>query len=134
MGSDLGWMAFDAVYQQRTEEMAVAPQTSGSQSPAGGQEYDAHSRNAGGYLVQQMQKAFDYEPEILLIQQWNEFVRPDQYSVAGSQDIEPTTITNLAGANSDGWGYYYLNLVHDLITQYRQGAAFPQVTLDTRYP
>ncbi|MFD2078127.1 hypothetical protein SAMN05421678_13119 [Actinopolymorpha cephalotaxi] len=78
--------------------------------------------------------AFDYEPEFLTVQQWNEHSRPDQFSVPGSNDIEPTKVTKLAGRDSDGWGYYYLKLVRDLITQYRQGNDFPTPTLDSRYP
>ena len=38
------------------------------------------------------------------------------------------------GPYSDGWGYYYLDLVTKLIRQYRQGFRTPQVLLDTRYP
>ncbi len=69
-----------------------------------------------------------------MIQQWNEFSAPDQYGIEESNDIEPTNITTLAGTHSDGWGTYYLNLTTELISQYRQGSAFPGVMLDTRYP
>lgn len=96
--------------------------------------WDAHQRYYGATLVYNMNSVFKYEPDIALVQQWNEFGAPDQYSVEASDDMEPTTITDLAGAGSDGWGYYYLNLTTELIRQYRLGNRFPAVTLDTRYP
>lgn len=76
----------------------------------------------------------NYEPDVALLLQWNEFGSPDQYGVEASNDMEPTTITKLAGADSDGWGDYYLNLTTELIQQYRLGNLFPSVLLDTRYP
>lgn len=54
--------------------------------------------------------------------------------MARSNDIEPTKVTALRGAESDGWGFYYLSLVREVIDQYRAGEAAPQVLLDTRYP
>lgn len=56
---------------------------------------------------------------------WNESA-PDQFSVEESNDIEATVITTLDADHSDGWGTYYLDLVRELITQYRQGRASPQ--------
>ena len=50
-----------------------------------------------------------------MIQQWNEFAAPDQYGVEASNDIEPTVAHRLDGPYSDGWGYYYLDLVTKLI-------------------
>ncbi|AMM22873.1 hypothetical protein AX769_22370 (plasmid) [Frondihabitans sp. PAMC 28766] len=134
LGSGLGWMGFDRVFQQRPEQMTAVVANAGNEGPGSFANWDAHNRNSGAYLVEMISNAFIYEPEFLTIQQWNEFGRPDQWSVEGSNDIEPTKITTLAGANSDGWGYYYLKLVRDLVDQYRSGKAFPAVTLDTRYP
>jgi hypothetical protein len=133
-GGDLGWMGFDGLFQQRAEQMTAVVANPGNEGPGSFATWDTHSRNSGAYLVEMMTNAFEYEPEFLTIQQWNEFGRPDQWSVTGSNDIEPTKITKLAGASSDGWGFYYLKLVRDLVDQYRSGAAFPAVTLDTRYP
>lgn len=130
----LGWMGLDNLAFQRCEQMVAEVSNGGNEAPGAYTDWDAHQRNSGAYLVQLMASAFAYEPEFLLIQQWNEFGRPDQYGVAGSNDIEPTRVARLAGADSDGWGFYYLKLVRDLIDQYRSGASFPAVTLDTRYP
>lgn len=133
-GGLTGWMGFTNPIQQRPEQMTAVVSNAGNEAPGAYLNWDAHHRNSGAYLVEMMSAAFDYEPELLTIQQWNEFGRPDQYSVAGSNDIEPTRVTKLAGAQSDGWGFYYLKLVRDLVDQYRSGRSFPAVTLDTRYP
>ncbi|RFA15545.1 hypothetical protein B7R22_06895 [Subtercola boreus] len=130
----LGWFGFTALIQQRPEQMTAVVANPGNEGPGSFANWDAHSRNSGANLVEMIANAYRYEPEFLTIQQWNEFGRPDQFSVAGSNDIEPTKITTLAGADSDGWGFYYLKLVRDLVDQYRSGAAFPAVTLDSRYP
>lgn len=114
--------------------MTAVVATPGNEAPGSLLNWDTHARNSGANLVEMMSAAFDYEPELLTIQQWNEFGRPDQYSVAGSNDIEPTVVNELAGAKSDGWGFYYLKLVRDLVDQYRAGKPFPAVMLDTRYP
>lgn len=129
-----GWMGLTNPVQQRAEQMTAVVANAGNEAPGAYVNWDAHPRNSGAYLVQMMANAFRYEPEFLLIQQWNEFGRPDQYSVEASNDIEPTKVTRLAGAESDGWGYCYLKLVRDLVDQYRAGRPFPAVTLDTRYP
>lgn len=133
-GGLTGWMGFTNLVQQRPEQMTAVVSNGGNEAPGAYLNWDAHNRNSGAYLVEMMSNAFDYEPEFLIVQQWNEFGRPDQYSVAGSNDIEPTKVTRLAGAKSDGWGYYYLKLVRDLVDQYRAGKPFPAVKLDTRYP
>ena len=132
--SNSGWMGFFGLTQQRNELITIGVATAGNEAPGGFTDWDAHLRNSGGTLVQQVQGIYDFEPELAIIEQWNEFGAPDQYSVAGSNDIEPTVITKFAGQNSDGWGTYYLDLVRKLIQQYRGGAAFPNVQLDTRYP
>lgn len=133
-GGSTGWMGFTGPVQQRAEQMTAVVSNGGNEAPGAYLNWDRHNRNSGANLVEMIAQAFVYEPELLLVQQWNEFGRPDQYSVAGSNDIEPTRVTRLAGAESDGWGYYYLKLVRDLVDQYRRGRAFPAVSLDTRYP
>jgi hypothetical protein len=133
-GGGLGWFGFSALVQQRPEQVTAVVANGGNEAPGSYANWDSHNRNSGAYLVEMMAGAFKIEPEFLVIQQWNEFGRPDQYGVASSNDIEPTKITRLAGSDSDGWGFYYLKLVRDIVDQYRAGAAFPSVALDTRYP
>jgi hypothetical protein len=134
LGGSLGWFGFTGLVQQRPEQMTAVVANPGNEGPGSFANWDTHNRNSGANLVEMIANAYRIEPEFLTIQQWNEFGRPDQYSVPGSNDIEPTKITRLAGADSDGWGFYYLKLVRDLVDQYRSGVAFPAVTLDTRYP
>jgi len=129
---DQGWFGFFGLAQIESEFISVASFTQGNEN--GSLNWDAHQRYYGATLVYNMNAVFKYEPDIALVQQWNEFGAPDQYSVEASDDMEPTTITDLAGADSDGWGYYYLNLTTELIRQYRLGNRFPAVTLDPRYP
>ncbi|MEO6997729.1 MAG: hypothetical protein ABI112_06565, partial [Terracoccus sp.] len=133
-GGGIGWMGFDGLIQQRAEQMTAVVSNGGNEAPGAYLNWDSHNRNSGAYLVEMMSNAFRVEPEFLLVQQWNEFGRPDQYSVPGSNDIEPTRIKHLAGADSDGWGFYYLKLVRDLIDQYRSGRPYPSVQLDSRFP
>ncbi len=106
----------------------------GNEAGGGGWlDWDAHLRCSGATLTRFMSAAFRFEPQVILIQQWNEFCAPDQYGVEASNDIEPTVVHGLDGRYSDGWDYYYLNLATKLIQQYRQGFRLPQVLLDTRY-
>ena len=130
-----GSLSFGGLAFTRNEQMVASVAMIGNEDGGGGWlGWDAHLRCSGATLVQFMDAAFRYEPEVVLIQQWNEFCAPDQYGVETSQDIEPTVIHSLDGPYSDGWGYYYLDLVTKLIRQYRQGFRVPQVLLDTRYP
>ncbi len=130
----LGWIGFFGLQQQRAELVTAAVAHSGNQYFGAYGNWDAQLRMSGATLVRQAQGIYDFEPEIALVQQWNEFGAPDQFTVAGSNDIEPTKITGLDGAASDGWGFYYLSLVREVIDQYRAGRDFPQIMLDTRYP
>lgn len=135
--SDSGWMAFASLAQAGAEFSVAAVGIFGDNQPAalsGWDVYSARSRLSGATLTAFMQAMFVYQPEVMLVQQWNEFGPSDENNVSQSNDIEPTVVTELSGAQSDGWGGYYLNLVTELITQYRKGAAFPAVTLDSRYP
>lgn len=129
--SPASWMAFCGVHQT-TAEFAVA--VTAAPGNAGWLAYDAQLRESGATLVKFMDGIFKYQPDIALIQQWNEFAQPDQLFVASSNDIEPTVINHIDGENSDGWGDYYLRLVKELIRQYRDGYAYPVVELDQRYP
>ncbi|MGC9261056.1 MAG: hypothetical protein ACP5I8_13405 [Phycisphaerae bacterium] len=130
-----GSMSFGGLAFTRNEQIVASVALGGNEAGGGAWlDWDAHLRCSGATLVQFMAAAFRYEPEVIMIQQWNEFGAPDQYSVEGSNDIEPTIIHRLDGPYSDGWGYYYLDLVTKLIRQYRQGFRTPQVLLNTRYP
>lgn len=132
--STLGWLGFYGLAQLESEFMTVNAQLGGNEFFGMSNDWDAHSRYFGATLVYNMIGAYNYEPDIVLVQQWNEFQSPDQFGVEGSNDMEPTVVNKLAGVNSDGWGYYYLNLTTELIQQYRMGNEFPAVMLDTRYP
>ena len=125
---------FTALQQVSSEFVSACTEIFGNGGGGVGSRWDTHTRLFGAYYVYQMLAVYDFEPDIALVQQWNEFIAPDEYSVESGNDMEPTKITNLAGVNSDGWGMYYLNLTQELISQYRAGAAFPAVMLDTRYP
>ena len=130
-----GSMSFGGLAFTRNEQVVASVATEGAEDGGGAwANWDAHLRCSGATLVQYMNAAFRYEPEVIMIQQWNEFAAPDQYGVETSQDMEPTVAHRLDGPYSDGWGYYYLDLVTKLIRQYRQGFRTPQVLLDTRYP
>ena len=113
--------------------MTVPASTGGNEFYGAGVNWDSHDRQYGSRLVYNMQGVYDNQPDIALIQQWNELGAPDQYDVEGSNDMEPTVIINLSEVHSDLRSDYYVNLTTDLVSQYRSGAAFPAVTLDTRY-
>lgn len=130
----LGWIGFFGLHQQRAELVTAAVSHAGNQYFGAYANWDAQPRMSGATLVRQAQGIYDFEPEIALVQQWNEFGAPDQYSVSASNDIEPTKITELDGPDSDGWGFYYLSLIREVIDQYRAGNSSPRVRLDTRYP
>ena len=129
-----GWFGFTALQQLSSEFVSAAADIFGNGIGGVGSRWDTHTRLFGAYYVYQMQAAYDFEPDFVLCQQFNEGVAPDEYSVESGNDIEPSKYTKLAGVHSDGWGDYYLNLTGQLIQQYRDGAEFPAVMLDTRYP
>ncbi|WP_433892681.1 hypothetical protein [Streptomyces sp. CA-111067] len=133
-GPPVGWIGFFGLQQQRAEFVSAAVSHGGNEYYGAYGNWDAQLRMSGATLVRQVQGVYDYEPELALVQQWNEFGSPDQFSVAGSNDIEPTKLTTLDGPNSDGWGFYYLTLTRHLIDQYRAGRSTPTLLLDTRYP
>ncbi|MEV0847011.1 hypothetical protein AB0J21_14235 [Streptomyces sp. NPDC049954] len=133
-GPPVGWIGFFGLQQQRAEIVTAAAAQPGNEYYGAFGNWDAQPRMSGATLLRQAQGIYDFEPELALVQQWNEFGAPDQFSVAGSNDIEPTKVTTLKGAESDGWGFYYLSLAREVIDQYRAGEAAPRVLLDTRYP
>ncbi len=131
-----GWMAFCNIIQTTAESSVAAVAVGAGSNPSlsGWAGWDDKPRLSGATLVWFMQQMFIYQPDVLLIQQWNEFGVPDQYNVENSNDIEPTVLKHRAGPESDGWGTYYLDLVGKIIRQYRAGDPFPAIQLDTRYP
>ena len=50
--------------------------------------------------------------------QWNEFVPPDQYNANMSNDIEPTLMTEKDDTRASGWGLYYMDLTREEIARY----------------
>ena len=136
--SSTGWMAFANIAQVTAEFSVATAGVAGNNGPttqvSSWALYDAKPRLSGATLAWFMQQIYVYQPDIVLLQQWNEFGQPDMYTVEASNDLEPTVLNNQAGPNSDGWGTYYLQLTTDMISQYRQGKAYPAVTLDTTYP
>lgn len=134
IGPPFGWLAVGNVAQMACEQIPATVGVGGNEGPGCWTDWDAKTRDSGATLVKFMDKVFRYDPDVVLIQQWNEFASPDQYGVEGSNDIEPTVVTELDGPLSDGWGYYYLTLARELISSYRKGLTQPFVRLDTRYP
>lgn len=133
-GPPFNWIAVSGLALTTAEQMVAAVGNEGAPAPGWTGDWDTQRRNAGATLMQYMRGVFHQEPEVALVQQWNEFGPPDQYSVEESNDIEPTVITRFEGAESDGWGTYYLDLVTRLIKEYRNGLLVPQVKLDSSYP
>ena len=78
-------------------------------------------RNNGATYIQYWKTAFKVAPRFIIINQWNEFAKPDQTDVEYSNDIEPTLphSTDGAGSQVEGWGFYYLVLTKALIDLYR---------------
>lgn len=132
--SNLGWTGVDRIFQQGAEQVVVSPSVAGNHGPGSFDTWDAKLRESGATFVSQFKGVYDWEPEFVQICAWNEFGAPDQFSVAGSNDVEPTKVSKLEGKDSDGWGYYYLDLLRDLVDGYRAGDDFPRVQLDQRYP
>jgi hypothetical protein len=61
-----------------------------------------------------MQLASQLEPRFLIVDQFNEFSKPDEgWNPNTSDDIEPTQLPG-------GWGYGALQAVHDAIAAYRK--------------
>ena len=81
---------------------------------------DAAGKNDGDTYKTQWKAAMQYKPRFLFIDQWNEFVPPDQYNVNLSNDMEPTLMTEQGDARASGWGFYYLDLTRDEIAAYHK--------------
>ena len=81
---------------------------------------DAGGKNYGETYRTQWKAAMQYKPRFLFINQWNEFVPPDQYNVNLSNDMEPTLLTEEGDSRASGWGFYYLDLTRDKIAEYHR--------------
>lgn len=79
---------------------------------------DAGGKNYGDTYKTQWKVAMQYQPRFLFIDQWNEFVPPDQYNINLSNDMEPTLMTEKGDPRASGWGFYYLDLTRDEIAAY----------------
>lgn len=81
---------------------------------------DAGGKNYGQTYRTQWEAARKYRPRFLFINQWNEFVPPDQYNVNLSNDLEPTLITEKGDPRPSGWGFEYLNMTREEIQRYHE--------------
>jgi hypothetical protein len=83
---------------------------------------DAGGKNYGETYLTQWETALKTKPHFLFINQWNEFVPPDQYNVNLSNDmeptLEPTLMTEAGDSRASGWGFYYFNLTREKIAEY----------------
>ena len=81
---------------------------------------DAGGKNYGVTYLEQWKAAMKYKPRFLFINQWNEFVPPDQYNANLSNDIEPTLMIEKSDARASGWGFYYFDLTREEIREYHR--------------
>lgn len=95
---------------------------------------NARGHDNGATLVEDFSKAMQARPAFMQIHQFNEFAgqiegQPagqipdlyvDCYSANLTDDIEPTAITTPAYRANDSWGFFYLNLMRQLIDLYKQ--------------
>jgi hypothetical protein len=113
----------------KAEALTITPAFFG----AGGWTYPAAmGRREGATYIEQFRFATEVRPTFLLINQWNEFAgQPkgegtgpkhdqyvDTYNVPLSDDIEPTSLTEVGYRGGTGWGFTYQNLTRALIRIY----------------
>lgn len=79
---------------------------------------EAGGKDYGETYLSQWKAALYYKPHFLFINQWNEFVPPDQYNANLSNDLEPTLMTEKDDPRASGWGFYYFNLTGEMINAY----------------
>lgn len=94
----------------------------------------ANTRRGGATYVDSFNVALPHRPKVILLHQFNEFrgqgkghgrgdgrdIYTDSYSVEGSDDIEPVSLTaDGYRDDSGGYGFYYLNLTQALLAIYR---------------
>jgi hypothetical protein len=83
-------------------------------------DWNAGGKNDGETYRSQWQVAMRFKPRFLFINQWNEFVPPDQYNVNLSNDMEPTLLTEQGDPRASGWGFDYFNITRDEIAAYHR--------------
>jgi hypothetical protein len=76
---------------------------------------DAGGKNYGETYRTQWEVAMRTQPRFLFVNQWNEFVPPDQYNANLSNDMEPTLMTEKGDPRASGWGFYYFDLTRSKI-------------------
>lgn len=110
------------MYHGKAEAMTVTNGYPAVDSPGPGLNNwlakDAGGKNAGETYRSQWEKALLEKPHFLFINQWNEFVPPDQYDANLSNDMEPTLITTPPDKRASGWGFEYMNLTREYIERY----------------
>jgi len=79
---------------------------------------DAGGKNDGLTYRRQWEVAMRTKPRFLFVNQWNEFVPPDQYNANMSNDLEPTLLTEKDDSRASGWGSYYMDLTREEISRY----------------
>jgi hypothetical protein len=82
---------------------------------------DAGGKNYGETYRTQGEVAMRTQPRFLFVNQWNEFVPPDQYNANLSNDMEPTLMTEKGDPRASGWGFYYFDPTRSKIAEYRAG-------------
>ncbi|HEX5481887.1 MAG TPA: hypothetical protein VFZ08_04600 [Terriglobia bacterium] len=111
-------------YHGRVEALTVCDGYPATKPPAKNLSYwlspDAGGKNYGATYRTQWHAALKYKPLFLFVNQWNEFVPPDQYNVNLSNDMEPTLITEKGDSRPSGWGFSYMRLTRDEIAAYHR--------------
>lgn len=122
------------VPHQVPEAVTVAAGWPGGGGRATGGWSSQGARHHGQTLLTQWKVAFDAQPEVVLLCQWNEFAEPDQWSPEWSNDMEPTQLNGYGAQGNGGWGTYYLDLTTTMVEAYKAGKPQPQVKLNTSMP
>ena len=84
---------------------------------------NAGGKNDGMTYRHQWEMALRTKPRFLFVNQWNEFVPPDQYNANMSNDLEPTIFTEKDDPRASGWGSYYMDLTREEIARYHAAPA-----------
>jgi len=125
------WSWYDQVatptnHHGKVEALTVTdgyPSETNAVSPTGDNSWEMQSaggKNLGETYRTQWEVAMQAKPQFLFVNQWNEFVPPDQYNVNLSNDMEPTLLTEKGDARASGWGFTYLDLTREEIAAYHR--------------
>lgn len=111
-------------YNGKVEALTITNAYPGIHPPAKGLNVwiaaDAAGKNYGETYRTQWEVARKYKPHFLFINQWNEFMPPDEYNVNLSNDLEPTLVTEKGDPRPSGWGFDYLNQTREEIRKYHE--------------